>query len=235
MVSLLGAGERRVVGLDDTGLCAIAPGRLLADDAAAAWRRLVARGARAGHDLAVASAWRSYQRQASIYNAKARGERRVVDDHGAPLARALFSDRDWLFAVLRFTALPGTSRHHWGSDLDVYDATALGAATLQLEAWEYTAGGPFAALTAWLDERIAADDAEGFYRPFAVDCGGVAPEPWHLSHRPSAGALAGFLNRQLLPDLWAGVVDEPAIEPLELGAEVAANLDEIWRRFVCWE
>ena len=87
-------------------------------------------------------------------------------------------------AILNWSAPPGGSRHHWGTEIDVYDRSALKpGARLQLVPAEYRTGGPFAELTAWLDDNM---DRWGFYRPYVTDRGGVAPEPWHLSHAPTA-------------------------------------------------
>jgi LAS superfamily LD-carboxypeptidase LdcB len=100
---------------------------------------------------------------------------------------------------MRFSALPGLSRHHWGSDIDVYDAAALpDGYRLQLTLAETQAEGPFAALHRWLDERIAANRSYGFYRPYAVDLGGIAPEPWHLSYAPLAQHYESLLQTPLL-------------------------------------
>ncbi len=43
----------------------------------------------------------------------------------------------------------------------------------------------------------------GFYRPYAVDRGGVHPEPWHLSYAPLAQqALAAFSLRGAARMRW---------------------------------
>ncbi len=62
---------------------------------------------------------------------------------------------------------------------------------LQLEPWEYQAGGYFYQLTQWLDAHMAEF---GFYRPFSTDTGGVAAEPWHLSYHPLGGNGAAFTD-----------------------------------------
>ena len=75
--------------------------------------------------------------------------------------------------------LPGGSRHHWGTDVDVIDAAALPPDyRVQLVPEEYAPGGVFERLTPWLDANMARF---GFYRPYATGHGGarrraVAPE-----------------------------------------------------------
>jgi len=197
---LLGTCARHLIALEPN---------LLAEPAtASAFARLAARAAAQGFDLRAASAFRDYDRQNLIINQKWSGARPVSDASGQPLAREGVSDRKWLEAILRFSALPGTSRHHWGTDLDIWDASTVpGDYRPRLEANEYAPGGVFAALTAWLDELIAADDAEGFYKPYDADRGGVAPEPWHISYRPVARSLQKAQCIDICWPLWRGDPD----------------------------
>ena len=133
--------------------------------------------------------------------------------------------------ILRFSALPGTSRHHWGTDLDVYDAGALEVAgvSLQLRPREYAGGGHQASLAEWLDHQVNAGTAEGFFRPYRSAHAGVAPEPWHLSYQPLASVFEGGLSPVDLLPLWRG---EESMVELCLREEVEADLESIWSRFV---
>ena len=195
--------DRQLVGLDDGHLVPLVGGGQLHPAAAGAFEALRADARAAGFDLAVASAWRGYARQLAIWNGKLAGERPVHDDAGRPVALADLSLQDQLAAVLRFSALPGTSRHHWGTDLDVYDASVLPAGGRPaLTPGEVAPGGIFDALHCWLDERMAAGASHGFYRPYGVDRGGVAPERWHLSYAPLALRLAPRLTAGLLLRSW---------------------------------
>ena len=75
----------------------------------------------AGFNLTVASAYRSFERQLSIWNAKAEGRRVVLDSAGLPVDMMALDPWQQVQAILRWSALPGASRHHWGTDLDIYD------------------------------------------------------------------------------------------------------------------
>lgn len=184
-----------------------------------------------GIELAVASGFRSFERQLHIWNAKAHGERTVLDEQGHAIDIAQLSPRDRVFAILRWSALPGTSRHHWGTDIDVWDPSAVQAQyRLQLIPQEYESRGPFARLGRWMDIALNTDGAD-FYRPYAIDEGGVAPEPWHLSYRP----LADYYAAQLTPGLLAPMLEKAAEhcgEELVLFDTVLRHLDEIFARFV---
>lgn len=177
----------------------------------------------AGFDLQVASGFRSYQRQLAIWNAKAEGLRPLLDAEGNPLDPARLGDREKTLAILRWSALPGCSRHHWGSDMDLWDRAAVPADySLQLVADEYSPGGPFAPLSHWLESHAGEF---GFYRPYDRDRGGVAPEPWHWSYRPVAEHFEAQLNRAFI----CKVLDNG---DLKLREVILANLDEIATRFI---
>ena len=177
-----------------------------------------------GFDLQVASGFRSFDRQLAIWNAKARGERPVHDDDGRPVDVASLDDGQKLEAILRFSALPGGSRHHWGSDLDVYDAAALPQGyQLQLTPAEVADDGIMGPLHRWLDGQL--DEQTGFFRPYASDRGGVAVERWHLSYAPLARGCAAELSEQLLGAILGGC-------ELELADSVLATLPELFRRYV---
>ncbi|PLW67922.1 M15 family metallopeptidase [Pseudohalioglobus lutimaris] len=215
----------QLTGQDASHLVAVTGDHHLQPQAAEAFLRLQAQARLAGFELAIASSYRSYQRQLAIFNGKARGERPVHDDAGAAVNLQALTDADKLAAILRFSALPGTSRHHWGTDLDVFDAGAVPEDyRLQLTPDEVTAGGPFCALHDWLDARMAADDSCGFYRPYGQDLGGVAPERWHLSYAPLSAPCDGRVTANDLLELWG--------DSLALGQVIAASVDEILARYV---
>ncbi len=73
----------------------------------------------AGFDLRIASGFRSLDRQSSIWNRKATGELAVLDSSAAPLDIEQLNERELVYAILRWSALPGGSRHHWGTDVDI--------------------------------------------------------------------------------------------------------------------
>ena len=118
-----------------------------------------------GLNIAIASSYRSFERQTQIWNRKYRGENIVLDSAGIPISNwRQLSPQERIFAILRWSALPGASRHHWGTDLDVYAPELLPAGQkLQLTPAEYdVTNGYFAQLTAWLDNNM---HAFGFFRP----------------------------------------------------------------------
>ena len=204
-------------------------GALMHEQASEAFGALQARANDAGFQLSVASSYRSYERQLAIFNGKWVGERPVLDDHDRALVRQDYSAEEWLHLILRFSALPGTSRHHWGTDIDIFDPTRIPPGqSLQLIPSEYQSGGVFEDLTQWLYELIAANDCEGFFRPYDQDRGGVSEEPWHLSYEPVASTMRSHLTADALRELW---LRDPSLRPDGYDT-ILPLLDELMGRYV---
>jgi LAS superfamily LD-carboxypeptidase LdcB len=195
----------------------------LHEEAVGAYVAMRAAAADAGHDLAPISSFRDFEHQARIWNAKFRGERPMLDSAGRPLDSSTFTDEEKVAAILLWSALPGASRHHWGTEIDVIDRAAMPAGYRpQLLPAEFEPGGHFAALNEWLESRMSEF---GFFRPYRTDRGGVHPEPWHLSYAPVSLAA----TRALTPDVLAEALDSQEV----LGKEIVRlRLAEIHRQYV---
>ena len=218
---------QQLTGREESHLVDLPCGHRLQPAAARAFHLLQEDAREAGFELAIASSFRSYSRQLAIWNGKASGQRGVHDDAGQGVDMAALPVSGQLHAILRYSAIPGTSRHHWGTDLDIYDAGALpGAYKLQLSPAEVAAGGMFDALHCWLDQRMAAGESHGFFRPYAHDRGGVAPERWHLSYAPISQSCQGELTAAALLDCWN------CEEPLLLLEAIRAELPGLLARYV---
>jgi LAS superfamily LD-carboxypeptidase LdcB len=219
-----------LTGQTQQHLCSGADAELLGvrlhRDVVSAFLQLQDEARSAGFDLQILSGFRSFEQQLSIWNRKATGKLAVLDSEAVPLDIEQLSEEELVFAILRWSALPGASRHHWGTDLDVYDLAARPEGyEIELIPEEVEAGGMFGPLHEWLDGKIAADSAFGFFRPYDQDRLGVAPERWHLSHAPVASAY----ERQLTTGILRETIQQAEIELKEV---VLENLDEIYRRFV---
>jgi LAS superfamily LD-carboxypeptidase LdcB len=179
--------------------------------------------AAAGIDLVAASSFRDFDRQVLLWNRKWSGEQSMLDRRGQVIDPATLDDARRVDAILCWSAIPGGSRHHWGSDVDVIDAAAMPEGyAVQLVSAEYAADGVFARLGGWLDANMARF---GFYRPYgSVGCG-AGVEPWHLSYWPVSAAALESLS---LPVLRAAVAASGMLGK----AQVLERLPEIYTRFV---
>ncbi|WP_226666126.1 M15 family metallopeptidase [Microbulbifer aggregans] len=205
-------------------------GQLMHPEALAAFSQLCRDAQAVGFAPKVVSGFRSFERQQVIWNGKARGERPLFDSEGNPLDVARMSPEEVAFAILRWSALPGGSRHHWGTDFDVIDAAAVPEDyRVQLTPEEVADEGVFGGFHCWLDERIAAGESYGLFRPYAEDRGGVAPERWHLSYAPRAREFQELLTPERL---LAQLQTCQQGGGLVLADAVCGNMDAIFSRFV---
>ncbi|MFT4768713.1 MAG: LAS superfamily LD-carboxypeptidase LdcB [Glaciecola sp.] len=220
--------QRQLLGLDESALLARGS-QQLQRPVWAALARLTEAATEEGFQLKVASAYRSYDRQRNIWNGKLSGERSVVDDTDRAIDMTSMSPEECFACVLRFSAMPGASRHHWGTDIDVFDAGAVNESyQVQLSAAEVAVNGPFGLMHEWLDQRIAQGRSFGFYRPYDKDRGGVASERWHLSFAP----LAVDCQRECSADLLRAVWSDKAVGEVSGRQELSQQLESFFERFV---
>ena len=215
-LELTGRARSHVIDLE-------APRSTLHYEAVAAFLAMREAAAREQIDLQAASSFRDFAAQLKIWNQKWEGTRPVYDRDGRKLERSEVPDAAWVDAILRWSAIPGGSRHHWGSDLDIVDWAAIPQGyRLQLIPEEYAPQGIFGGLTAWLDANMRRF---GFFRPYSSERGGVGPEPWHLSYAPvsmpALESLSLSMLRRTLTD-----------SALQGKSQVLARLPEIYTRFL---
>jgi LAS superfamily LD-carboxypeptidase LdcB len=175
-----------------------------------------------GIDLVPVSTFRDFTRQLAIWNSKCRGQRELRDRDGSLLDFSALDADALVTAILHWSALPGASRHHWGTELDFVDAAAQPVDAAQLVTGEYAPGGVYARLNGWLDANAGRF---GFYRPYATDRGGYQPEPWHLSYAPVARWAQAALTLALLREALADAA-------LEAKEAVLRRLPELHQRYV---
>lgn len=212
-----------LVGLSEEHLNWLTPTIAIHSEIVTDWNNMVAAAQQDQFDLAIASGFRSFTRQQAIWTNKMTGKLPVLDQNEEPVDISLLSEFELIEAIMLYSALPGGSRHHWGTDIDVYAANLLKPEQpLRLEVSEYEGNGTFSALRHWLDKHA---HQFGFYSPYPSYQGGVAAEPWHLSHKRTAITFEQSMNLELL----AHVINEKAL----IGKEtLLENIEAIYNRFI---
>lgn len=135
-----------------------------------------------GIKIQVASGYRSFDRQRQIWNRKYK----KYESQGLT-PDAIFNK------IVEYSTVPGTSRHHWGTDMDLIDANAKYSGSV-LVTDKFHGDGPFCKLKDWMD--IHARDF-GFELVYTLNenRSGFEYEPWHYSYAPvSQNYLADYLK-----------------------------------------
>lgn len=133
--------------------------------------------------LQIVSGYRSYDRQKSIWNRKFKTNK----------ANGL-SPEENIQKIIEYSTLPGTSRHHWGTDIDVIQGKIKVEGDVLLEE-HFNSGGVFENLHHWLTDNAAN---YGFYLAYTnhPERKGFKYEPWHLSYAPeSIPILKRYINK----------------------------------------
>ena len=189
-------------------------------DALSDFRKLRDAAKEEGVAIQIASGFRDFERQLSIWNFKASGRRPVRDRHENLINFNSASKSEILEGILTWSALPGASRHHWGTELDIFDANIKSRENVSLTQQE--CAEDFERLYEWLDKNLQQFN---FHRPYAKDLGGVAREPWHLSHTSLSKAYESIYTIDVLRK---SVMESDLL----LKEEVLNSLDWIYANYI---
>tara|TARA_R110002033_G_scaffold141375_4_gene179965 strand:- start:32331 stop:33068 length:738 start_codon:yes stop_codon:yes gene_type:complete len=139
-----------------------------------------------GVDLKIVSSYRSFDRQQLIFERKFQ---KYTDAGMEPLAA--------INKIIEYSTIPGTSRHHWGTDIDVIDGYKKVDGDVLVPS-KYEEGEPFADFKKWMDEN---SEKFGFYLVYTDDPKrrGFKYEPWHYSYAPiSVPMLEAYRRKNIM-------------------------------------
>ncbi len=124
-----------------------------------------------GIDLKIVSSYRSFERQQLIFERK---YQKYTNEGMQPL--------DAINKIIEYSTIPGTSRHHWGTDIDVIDGYKKVEGDVLVPS-KYNEGEPFADFKKWMDEN---SEKFGFCLVYTNNPKrrGFKYEPWHYSYAP---------------------------------------------------
>lgn len=150
-----------------------------------AFEKMQEAAAAEGIKLKVVSGFRSYDRQLEIWNDKYKRYRK--EGLNPPQA---------IEKIIEYSTIPGTSRHHWGTDLDIIDEVPDEKEKV-LVPEKFEEGGPFYKMKQWMDAHA---EEYGFYLVYTKTPGrkGFNYEPWHYSYAPlSIPMLKAYLRQDI--------------------------------------
>lgn len=198
--------------------------RYFHQDVASSFLILKEKAALAGFDFYVTSSFRNFSDQLRIWNEKARGKRTLLDKSGNPLPFDEMSPQEIMESILRWSALPGISRHHWGTDFDVVDYNSVPEG-YHVELTPQEVDGMFAPFFKWMNEQYDQGEMENFFWPYKSERNGVNPEAWHISHRPTAQK---FL-KQLSFEVFRNIIESNDMDLKDL---VLSDAKRIYEQYV---
>ncbi len=149
-----------------------------------AYKKMYRAARKDGIKLRVLSATRSFSKQKKIWENKWRGKKPV---EGKNLARTMPDKAHRACKILEYSSMPGTSRHHWGTDIDLNAFNN-----------KYFEEGKGEKVYQWLTENAAK---YGFYQPYTAKDSerpdGYEEEKWHWSYLPLAKEMLEAYKQQL--------------------------------------
>ncbi len=157
-----------------------------------------------GIDLVVRSAARNFDYQRSIWEAKWSGDR--ILSSGINASKDIPDHTERCKEIMKYSAMPGTSRHHWGTDVD-FNAFNN----------EYFEKGEGLKVFTWLEANAASF---GFARPYIAKGterpNGYEEEKWHWSYLPVSTELTKYALELLEDANLAGFSGATKAEQLKV-------------------
>ena len=157
-----------------------------------------------GIDLKIISAVRPFHHQKRIWEAKWNGARKV---DGQDLSKTMPNAVDRAYKILTYSSMPGTSRHHWGTDIDL---NSLEPAFFEK--------GEGAKTFEWLSKNAKT---YGYCQPYSqkgeIRPHGYNEEKWHWSYNPVSLELTNLAKRYLTNEMISGFE----------GADAAPKIDVV--------
>ncbi|MBL7942223.1 MAG: M15 family metallopeptidase [Flavobacteriales bacterium] len=159
-----------------------------------AFKKMHAAAKADGITLTIISATRNFDYQKQIWERKW-NDAKFSQWKGADRARE----------ILKYSSMPGTSRHHWGTDIDLNSVTPSDFTT-----------GPHKKVYDWLKAHAAE---YGFYQTYTDSPGrtGYQEEKWHWSYMAEGQMMLKLYNLKITPEKITGF----------LGSEFAGELNVI--------
>ena len=147
-----------------------------------------------GIKIEIVSGYRSYQRQLEIWNRKF--NRYTLQGLSGEAA---------VLKIIEYSTIPGTSRHHWGTEIDITDGAVTPNGDILVQE-KFHNGGPYENLHKWMTTNA---HRFGFVLTYTRDPHrkGFLYEPWHYSYEPFS---VNYLKEFLLLDLTS-IVDQPEL------------------------
>ena len=169
---LIGKGNPTMVGKDYK----------LLPEVAKQFELMKSEAQKAGFKIHVVSSYRNYTYQNGIW------ERKYKANQAKKIAAKQNIDK-----IIEYSTIPGTSRHHWGTDLDIIHSVN-GIPNDPLNEKHFNKGGSMEKFKEWLDQN---SEKFGFYLVYTNNPKrkGFKYEPWHFTYKPLSQKMLQQYNK----------------------------------------
>lgn len=182
-----------------------------------AYQKMAAHAASDSIIFTIISSTRNFAVQKTIWEAKWTGERTVED--GQNLAETQPDLTKRALIILRYSSMPSTSRHHWGTDLDI---NALNN--------NYFDSGKGLQEYNWLKAHAAE---YGFCQPYTQKDenrpNGYNEEKWHWSYKPLAEKYTLQASLRLKDDMITGFLGSDTADSIDVVSKYVLGINEACR------
>lgn len=158
-----------------------------------AYLKLKAAADQDGINLYVASGYRSFKDQKRIFKTKFKRYQKQG-----------LTTEEITQKIITYSTIPGTSRHHWGTDIDLIDLNAKQPHGDLLKSENYHGNGAYCRLFEWMEKNASQFGFELVYTD-NYHRKGFSYEPWHYSYQPVAQPLYKLQQSQAFKSAWSSI------------------------------
>lgn len=179
-----------------------------------AFLKMHAAAQEAGISLQIISATRNFNYQKRIWERKWNGQTLL---EGKTDARTIEDPAERAKEILRYSSMPGTSRHHWGTDVDFNSLSN-----------EYFSHGKGLKEFNWLNQNAAAF---GFCRSYtekgpSTRQSGYEEEKWHWSYTPLSHVMIKDAEILLKNEMVQGFAGSETANALDVIKNYVLGVDQ---------
>ena len=186
-----------LIGMDDSRI--VSDSILLEKETYSAFIKMKDAAEKDGIIIKLVSGFRDFYRQQLIWNNK---YKKFTNEFSLDGPTAIKE-------IVRFSTIPGTSRHHWGTEIDIIDKNFENEKDLLISK-KYEEGGIFNSLKKWMDKN---SKRFGFYIVYDDDSNrpGFEYEPWHYTYKP----VSDLFQREFLKLNLKSIISKTKVEGKE--------------------
>lgn len=179
-------------------------GRYMQKGAYESFKVMHAAAKKDGINLTIKSAARNFNYQKGIWERKWTGATLLEGKDNASVAYKNHTER--AIAILKYSSMPGSSRHHWGTDIDInsftnsYFETGKGKKEfdwLTANAYKYGYCRPYT--------KLGSDRNSGYQE-----------EKWHWSYSPVANYCTEYARQNLTNKMFVGFKGSEVAEQINI-------------------